>query len=58
MFRHIPEATLADALLYNAAGQAQSASQAAAFVMGGSLLERIRQQNAADSTSAPAVSDR
>ena len=56
--RHISGAMLADALWHNAAGEPQAASQAAEVVMGGSLLERMRQQNAADSTCTPALADR
>eukprot|EP00891_Asterochloris_glomerata_P009829 jgi/Astpho2/9829/fgenesh1_pg.00149_%23_75_t len=39
-------------------GLPQSASQAAEVVMGSGLLDRVRQQRAADSTSAPAIAER
>lgn len=58
MCQHILEATLAEALGHNAAGLPQSASQAAEVVMGSGLLDRVRQQRAADSTSAPAIAER
>ena len=58
MCRPISGAVLADVLWHNAAGEPQTASQAAEVVIGGSLLERMRQQNAADSTCTPAVADR